>query len=349
MNFKLALSSLLLGASFLSVPACAVDSSDAASDEDSEGANEEAAATQDELTANASRLAGAFHGANNGAGLPPTFDGLVLQQNGEFFADVDTGIRCITAPCPSNVRLVGRFSATRNYLSLSPKSGERAHSFHGRYRYTLTGEKLSLTRTGAQWRSWSNKMAKELSYCSEATDCGGQALIHPMCVGGWTCGEQRSCGWKCGVIPPVANAVWPSDRTNLVAETAGGGFTPPPPAGSQCAIGAQKYSLDLATKKLAYETCKFVDWNTPLTKQSGNKTLTAAQMAKVDAAMQTIKISNNDICGADKPFLSISVTSTSKGTQKFADEFYSCMDTPGQKYVDNIDAIFSAFRDIVGQ
>jgi len=344
MNFKLALSTLFLGASFLAIPACAVDSSDA-TDEDAEGATEEAATTQDELTAHANRLAGAFHNAGNTA--IPSFDGLVLQQNGTFFADVDTGIRCITTPCPSNVRLEGRFSATRNYLSLSPKAGERAHSYHGRYRYTLTGDKLKLTRAGSAWRNWTNSLSKELSYCAEPKDCGGQNLIHPMCVGAWTCGEQRSCAWNCGVLPPVSNPVWPADRTKLVVETAGGGFTPPAPAGSECTIGAQKYSLDLATKKLAYETCSFVDWNTPFTKVAGNKTLTAAQMAKVDAAMQSIKISNQDICGADKPFLSLSVTSTSKGTQKFVDDFYSCMNTPGQKYVTNIDAAFSAFRDII--
>jgi len=345
MNWKLAISALTLGLVFVgtagSVTGCAADATEAGD----EGDSEEAAATADELSSNANRLVGAYLGSG-GSMRPPTFQGLVLERNGTFFADVDTGIRCIVAPCPSHVRLEGKFSATRNYVRLDPAAGQQAHSFHGRYRYTLTGNKLSLSRTGQNWSGWNNSLEKKSSYCAEAVDCGGQELIHPMCVGSWTCSEQRSCGWKCGIPTPV-NAVWPADAKTLVAQTSGGGFTPPPPPGSNCNIGAAKYSLDIATKKLAYSQCKFVDWNTPLTTVSGNKTLTAAQVAKVDAAMDTVAITTETICGADKPLLTITVSSPSQGTKTFKDSFYSC-DGNGP-YVDNIDEVFRAFREIVGE
>jgi hypothetical protein len=170
------------------------------------------------------------------------------------------------------------------------------------------------------------------------------------------CVKRAGHPWPAGTQPagmvtrakgdPVT-AVWPADAKTLVAQTNGGGFTPPPPPGSNCNIGAAKYSLDIATKKLAYSQCKFVDWNTPLTTVSGNKTLTAAQVAKVDAAMDNVAITTETICGADKPLLTITVSSPSQGTKTFKDSFYSC-DGNGP-YVDNIDGVFGAFRDIVGE
>jgi hypothetical protein len=81
---------------------------------------------------------------------------------------------------------------------------------------------------------------------------------------------------------------------------------------------------------------------------SGSKTLTASQLKKVDAAMKQVKVTNEDICGADKPLLNISVTSASKGTVEYTDSFYACMG--GERlYVDNIDGVFGAFRDLAGE
>jgi hypothetical protein len=309
-----------------------------------EGADEETAATQDELTSNAARLVGAFHDAG-GSVRPPTFEGIVFQQSGDFFADVDTGIRCIMAPCPSNVRLTGRFTATRNYLRLLPKAGQQAEGFHGRYRYTLTTTgKLSLSRAGAGWQNWTNKLEKGNSYCAEPTDCNGQSIIHPMCVGSWTCGAQRSCGWQCGVPVPTS-AIWPADSKQLVAESPGGGFVPPAPPGSTCGLGKQKYSLDVATRKLSWEQCDWQDNNQPLHLSTGSRLITAAELATVNTAMNDVTLSAGDICGADKPMLSIKVTSPSQGTKTYTDSFYSCMGGD-RTYVDNIDGVFGALRDL---
>ena len=274
--------------------------------------------------------------------------------DGSFFADVDTGIRCITAPCPSNVRLTGRYTATKSYVRLVAKAGAEPSDYYGRYKYTLAGDVLSLTRTGKAYSGWSNTLDKETSYCAQADDCWSQSIIHPMCMGGWVCGggidnqSSNQCGWKCGTFPPPpSNDIYPADATKLVAQTSGGGFTPPPPAGSTCALGAAKYDLDVATRKVTYETCKFVDWQTPLTKQTGTKVLTTAQLAAVNTAAKAMTIATQDICGADKPMLTVTVSSPSQGTKTYKDSFYACQNDG--TYVNDIDGVFAAFRQAIGQ
>ncbi len=343
MNLKLGVAALVVGSAFLiAVPGCAADTSDEAGEE---GDAEETAASQDELTSSAAKLAGAYHGTGIG-GRPPTFEGIVFQQNGDFFADVDTGIRCITTPCPSNVRLTGRFTATRNFVRLAPKAGEQAHALHGRYRYTFSKSgNLSLTRSGQAWKSWNNELSKELSYCAEPTDCSGQDLIHPMCVGQWSCGAQRSCAWQCGVFPPPTSTIWPADRTTLVANSPGGGFTPPAPPGSTCTIGRQRFTLDIATRELSWEQCDWQPNNQPLHLSTGSRVITTAELATVDVAMNDVKLATEEICGADKPLLSIDVTSASQGTKTYTDSFYSCMGD-GRTYVDDIDGVFGALREL---
>lgn len=314
---------------------CAGDAAD-------EGDSEEAAATQDELNSNATRLVGAY-AISSESMRPPNFEGIVLQRDGSFFADVDTGIRCVRSPCPSQVRLSGKFTATKNYLRLIPAAGEQSPHY-GRYRYTLsTDGLLSLSRPNAGSAGWSNTLDKSPSYCQAAEDCGGQGLVHPMCVGQWTCSEARTCGYQCG--GPAMNAIWPDDAKRVVAESSGGGFVQGQPSGSTCAIGAQKFVLDLSSRKLSYSECELVNSQTSLTMVSREKTLTAAQMAKVDAAMDQVTFSTRQNCGADKPLLTITVTSPSQGEKTFKDSFNAC--TGDGPFIDHIDEVFEAFYDIV--
>lgn len=326
MNFKL-VAALLLGSTV--VAGCATQVEDGS------------ASTQDELV---TKLVGAFHGANPSS-LPPSFEGIVFQDNGEFFADVDTGIRCITAPCPSHERLVGRYTATSSTLSLTPSGSVsvEGRELYGKYQYKLDGDTLSLTREGSEWKDWSGTLGKALSYCGEVTDCGGQKLIHPECVGEWSCTAARACVYDCSGHAPAS--IWPLDRKTLVAKSAGGGFVPPAPAGSTCALGAQKYELDVTTNSLSWETCQFVDLHTPLRAVRGAKKLTDAEITAVDRAMGEVSVSTRAICGADKPYLSLSVT-TASTTKTYADSFYSCMADHSVVYIDNIDEVFEAFQQM---
>jgi hypothetical protein len=179
---------------------CAVDP-DVAADEE----GEEEGVSQDGLSATATRLVGAYQDVGDLV-RPATFRGLVLKSDGTFFADVDTGLRpfCLPGgPCPDGMtRLTGRFTAGPKYLTLSAKAGEQKTWLHGRYGYLFQGgTKLTLMRSGATFEGWHDSLSKEPSYCKKAVDCPGQNLVTPRCVGYFTCGAERTCGYRCGVLP----------------------------------------------------------------------------------------------------------------------------------------------------
>lgn len=329
MNFKLAASAAVLALAILA--GCAADS-------------EESATTDSDLVAPmpSVQVQGAWRAKPGTATSPSWFEGVVFSENGTFFADVNNGIMCITTPCPSSVRISGTYTVRGQSLLLTSTDPANDSQYFARYSVSRSNDD-QLTIKGA---GFANTLETQHSYCGEPTDCAGQGLIHPMCVGHWTCSEQNSCGYSCG-IDPAANTVWPTDRTKLVAETKGGGFKPPPPPGSTCALGAAKYTLDLATKTLSWEVCDLVDWNTPLTKVTGSRAAVPADIAKINAAMRTVKITNEEICGADKPMLNLFVTSASQGTKTYTDSFYSCIGG-GRTFVDNIDEVFGAFRTVTG-
>lgn len=303
-----------------------------------------------------------------------------------FFADVDTGIRCIMAPCPSSARIEGTFTAGSKTITLrSDSAPAEAQHLLGRYSYLVQGEKFSLWR-----KDFAQSLEKVGSYCAPATaaqDCDAQNLIVPSCMGSFSC-ASNSCNWKCGVGPwtpcstldeatcktdtrcqakygpswcsadgllcskdfafkgcgdaPASSGIWPANATKLVASSPGGGFVAPAPPGSTCAIGHQKYSLDVATKTLSWETCAWQGSGTPLKLATGTRVVTAAESATVSAAMGNVKVATRNACGADKPFLSLEVTSP-VGVKKYADSFYACNGGP-QVYVDQIDGVFEAFR-----
>lgn len=331
MNFKLTFSAVVFG--LVAVTGCAVDGSEGGTSTDSD------------LVAPAPvDVKGAWRTKPGTATSPFWFDGVVFKADGTFFAGVNTGIVCDSAPCPSRIHLSGTYNAVGASLVLDATPGEAdsGMGFYGRFTIARQGGTLKIARDGN-----SGELTLETSYCSLPSDCEGQGIIVPACVGGWTCSAQNSCAYACGVAP-VTSDVWPEDRAQLVAETLGGGFTPPAPAGSTCTIGAAKYTLDLASRKLAWEVCSFTDWSTPLSPVRGERTIAPSELADVDAAMRAVKVTTSDICGADKPVYNIRVTSAAKGTVEYTDSFYACLGGD-RTYVDNIGGVFGAFRDLAGK
>jgi hypothetical protein len=272
-----------------------------AAEELSEADAEEQNASEADLTANAARLVGAFE--FEAGNVPPTFRKLKFNADGTYYADIDTGIRCVVAPCPSGAQIYGRYSATASYVTLRNGTG-RESGFTGRYKYALAIGR----ETGVQKITLSN---------------------HVGFASGWSNTVNR--------IPDV----WPSDATKLVAEPHGGGSTPPPPAGSTCGMGAAKYTFNVATSTLSWERCKWVDANTPMTTESGSRVVSAAHVRSINDAANGVTVADESICGADKPMLTISV-STATSTKKYTDAFYSCRGG-NSTYVNNIDGVFSAF------
>ncbi len=145
------------------------------------------------------RLAGAWVGTSG------PFQGLVITRTPEgqgrhFFADVDTGIRCITTPCPSQAHLEGRVTAgTRNLTYRHPDrpSPESAPFYGTAYAYTLNGSTLTLAQRGRIVA----RLRKAPSYCTEGEQCAEQNLpITVRCVGYFAC-ESNACQYRCGQPP----------------------------------------------------------------------------------------------------------------------------------------------------
>lgn len=270
---------------------CAAETDETLADGD-EGADEAA------LSASAAALAGNY--SADGA-KTPAFRSLSLRSDGSFYAEIDTGVRCVRAPCTaSGAQIWGSYSAGAKTLTLRAEQGAEASRYYGRYAYTRTADGIVLTRSGSGWQNWQNTLAK-------------------------------------------APGIWSDDVTKLAAENSGGGFAPPGPPGSSCARSAAKYELDLATRTLAYARCEAATPTAPFAMKTGSKKLSAAQTKAIVDAARAASIHTGDMCGADKPMLSVRVT-TPAGTKKYLDAFYSCRGG-SSKYIDGIDAIFGAMSD----
>jgi hypothetical protein len=191
MQRRLAVIALALAA--LAAPGCAADA-DASTE-----------ASEEEMNAATLRLVGA-HAFETGHSLP-RFDGIVFNADGTFFADVDTGIRCVMGPCASHVRLAGQYRATTRSIYLDPAPGAEITDWYGRWSYKRAGDALTLSpRPGNLVEGWFNVLSKETSYCEQADDCDGQDLVSPMCLGGWSCGGENEppnrCSYSCDDVPP---------------------------------------------------------------------------------------------------------------------------------------------------
>jgi hypothetical protein len=140
----------------------------------------------------------------------------------------------------------------------------------------------------------------------------------------------------------TASGIWPADAESVVADSPGGGFTPTPPPGSACAYGAEHYTVDIKTSAFTFARCAAgTTPSDPLQLLTGNRTLTPAQLATVDAAMKQLTPPKDPkACGADKGVYTVTVK-TPRDELTYYDSFYVC-NGGGKLYVDNIDGVFAA-------
>lgn len=160
-----------------------------------------AASSNEDLSASILKLSGAYHAPADAASGSASFKGIVFNGDGTFFADVDTGARCIKAPCDvATARLSGTYMTTGHSVVLSPASGESSNEFYGRYDVVIADDgTVSFTHAGEGVAPLTTKVEPASSYCAAAVDCGSQNLIHPMCApGGWTCSAASACSFTCG-------------------------------------------------------------------------------------------------------------------------------------------------------
>jgi hypothetical protein len=275
MNFKLPSLAIVLGLAVSVSTGCAVDA-------DVEGAADGAGASEEMLTAAATKLVGKYEGKST---IYPQYTGIVFNANGTFVADIDTGIRCITTPCPSAVHLEGVFSATSNTLKLKPAAGKpKDATYHRDYSYSLNGSRLvmSSNQLSSSNRNWSNSFNKV-----------------------------------------AASTLWTGGTKLSVLSS--GGFGPPVAPGSNCSPGFQQYTYDRAARTLRAETCPVIDFSKPLVRSVVTKTLTAAEAAIIEAAANKVAVVSNPVCIpiADAPVRSIDITNAS-GTKRYFDSRDAC-------------------------
>jgi hypothetical protein len=162
-----------------------------------EATGEDIDTASDELRA-PSALAGAWHGAS-GAIQGIVFDDATVPFGiGSFFADVDTGIRCVRAPCPSTARITGSYRITGNTVRLTSQNARpEARPFLGTYRFTVRRDQLVLSKDGKAY-----SLTRAPSYCAAPVDCESQNLIRPLCIGQWSCTAESTCAFQCGEPQP---------------------------------------------------------------------------------------------------------------------------------------------------
>ncbi len=137
--FALATASLF---ATVALTGCAADTGETAD------ADEEVEETADELTAAGKKLIGTYED-DSGAFKTIVLTAIQVGNANRFSADVDTGIRCITTPCPSSEHIEGTFTAGPKTITFRSTTAS-ANSKHllGQYKYLVQGDKFSIFRKG---------------------------------------------------------------------------------------------------------------------------------------------------------------------------------------------------------
>ena len=143
-----------------------------------------------------------------------------------------------------------------------------------------------------------------------------------------------------------APAVFPADATKVVAQASAG--VSRPPSGSQCTFGSAAFSFDVVAQEVTWQVCDSPDLNKPYTLKSGITKLTSSSSAQLLAALKGLSVSTKQTCGPqDKVQLELGISSTSQEYRYYLDSNWAC-GLPGAPFVDNIDALFTAFRSVTG-
>jgi hypothetical protein len=167
----------------------------------SEADAEEQSSTEADLTANAAKLVGSFE--FEAGALPPRFNTLKFNADGTYFADIDTGIRCVAAPCPAGAQSYGRYSATATYLTLRAEPGSDK-AFSGRYKYALAIGRETVTMWALQARG-ATPSTKSPTY--------GRRTLRSLL--------QRRAVAASGLLPPLARTVvWVQQSTPSMSQRA---------------------------------------------------------------------------------------------------------------------------------
>jgi len=134
-----------------------------------------------------------------------------------------------------------------------------------------------------------------------------------------------ACG-DSGDQPPVTavnSSIFTPSVQALVAESSGGGFTPQPPPGSTCLVGAQKFALTVAQRSLQYTRCEG-DGRSPYHETTGTRMLSESEYQALEPLLQDLQVvKGENACITDSPVLSVTVI-TPRGQQRYIDAGSQC-------------------------
>lgn len=143
-------------------------------------------------------------------------------------------------------------------------------------------------------------------------------------------------------VPSVGAKVWTSDGAKVVAQAFDGGgsagaFGSSPP----CADG-RTYTLTVADRKLSWYLCdaRAADPTTALV--TGERVLSAVELAGVIEALEHVTVSGEEGCGYDGTIFELTLT-TPVGEQKYEDDFHCGL---GGTRATNLGEVVAAFQPL---
>lgn len=185
--------------------------------------------------------------------------------------------------------------------------------------------------------------------CSES-ECGPISLIAPYCLEGSSIVDpvcSRASG-QCTWTPASCGKVVGADVTTLAAISPGGGFTPAPPAGSDCTYGEQSFTVTLAASSIKYSDCVDPGAGGALKLATGTKQLTASDLEAVKAAFEGLQPRGPSTgCVADLPEMRVEIANPNK-TQTYYDARSECNVGNGRAAAQGVASVFQVMRKVAG-
>jgi hypothetical protein len=154
-----------------------------------------------------------------------------------------------------------------------------------------------------------------------------------------TLGVVAGCGGN--------DSVWSSSVSRLVLSRSGG-FLPPSQPTADCPRQGVEYTLVVAGRALSAWSCTPGPAAPhPLVRTNVARPLSDAEFDGLVAKLEALRVVSVDTCGADKPEVTVTVT-TPSGTTEYGDSFYSCIDSDDRPKIESatLDAAAGAFGQL---
>lgn len=152
-------------------------------------------------------------------------------------------------------------------------------------------------------------------------------VLSQLALGGLALGGLallQGCGGDDGrPVTGIGQAIVTPSVKSVALVNPGGGFTPAPPAGSTCLVGARSYTLAIDSGLLQYSRC-VGDGVMPYRSEAGMRTLADSELKDLTAQLGKLTVVKADNgCITDVPMLSVTVK-TALAEQKYVDDGFPC-------------------------